>query len=197
MKILPVFLGISLVAVLSSCVGDSGSVLSKRSSSNYIPIDIDMKVVQVSAHTYFVQGANGIAVDNSGFVSNAGIIITSEGIILFDALGTPALAARLLRKIREISDKPIKAVVMSHYHADHLYGLQVFKEQGARIYAPDGANDYLNSDAAESLLVARRKLLAPWVNEDTKLVVPDLYVNKNIELTFGDITLKWPHQGSS
>ncbi|MEE8482575.1 MAG: MBL fold metallo-hydrolase [Acidiferrobacterales bacterium] len=189
MKIFNLVLISSLMALTSACVSESRQDSVRPDAGRYAPVDVNMMVVQVSAHTYFVQGKAGTAIENSGFISNAGFVVTSEGIVVFEALGTPSLAAKLLRKIRKISDAPIKAVVMSHYHADHLYGLQVFKEQGARIYAPAGASDYLDSDVAESLLAARRKLLAPWVNEATKIVIPDVHVDKNMELTFGGITL--------
>lgn len=190
MKIINFVLIFSLLALTSACVSENGLKSARPDAGRYAPVDVDMKVVQVSAHTYFVQGKAGTAIENSGFISNAGFVVTPEGIVIFDALGTPSLAAKLLRKIRKISDAPIKAVVMSHYHADHLYGLQVFKEQGARIYAPAGARDYLDADGTQGLLAARRKLLAPWVNEKTHLVDPDVYVDKNMELTFGGITLK-------
>lgn len=187
MKITYLVLVFSLLGSTSACVntGTGGSHAGK-----YAAVDVDMKLVQVSPHAYFVQGKAGTAIENSGFISNAGFVVTPEGIVVFDALGTPSLASKLLGKIRSVSSAPIKAVVMSHYHADHLYGLQVFKEQGARVYAPTGARDYLSSDTAENLLAARRKLLAPWVNESTQLVVPDVYVEKDMELEFGGITLQ-------
>ena len=190
MKIFYFILGFSLLVMVSSCVSNAINGAGEHNTDRYAAVDVDMTVAQVSAHTYFVQGKAGTAIENSGFISNAGFVITPQGIVVFDALGTPSLAVKLLRKIRKISDASVKAVVMSHYHADHLYGLQVFKEQGARIYAPAGANDYLDSDTAESLLAARRKLLAPWVNKNTQLVVPDVYVHKNMELTLGNMTLK-------
>jgi len=58
----------------------------------------------------------------------------------------------MLSEIRKVTDKPIKLVIVSHYHADHIYGLQVFKAQGAQIWAPKGVWDYLDSETAETLL---------------------------------------------
>ncbi len=190
MKISYIVLGIALLGSIPACTSMGIRNSGEPGVGKYAPVDVDMKVVQVSRHSYFVQGKAGTAIENAGFISNAGFVVTPEGIVVFDALGTPSLAAKFLHKIREISDAPIKVVIMSHYHADHLYGLQVFKEQGARIYAPEGARDYLDSDIAENLLAARRKLLAPWVNETTRIVVPDVYVEKELELVFGGITLK-------
>ena len=61
--------------------------------------------------------------------------MTTEGVVVVDALGSPELARKLLQEIRKITKKPIHTVVLTHYHADHIYGLQVFKEAGARIVA--------------------------------------------------------------
>ncbi|MFV1996942.1 MAG: MBL fold metallo-hydrolase [Acidiferrobacterales bacterium] len=193
MKYFYLVLVFGLAGLLSACVGTGGDSTGYSGSFNndkYAKVDVDMTLVRISRNSWFVQGKAGTAIENAGFISNAGFVVTPDGIVVFDALGTPSLAAKLLARIRSISSAPIKAVVMSHYHADHLYGLQVFKEQGARVYAPRGAQDYLNSDVADNLLAARRKLLAPWVNETTQLVVPDVYVEKDMELKFGGVTLQ-------
>ena len=154
----------------------------------YPATDVEMKLKQVSEHVYYVQGKAGIATDNEGFISNAGFIVTDDGVIVFDALGTPSLAALFLTKIRSITDKPILKVIMSHYHADHIYGLQVFKEQGAQIIAPKGAMDYLSSAAAVERIEERRFSLEPWVNESTRLVSPDVILDKAMSFSHGGIT---------
>ena len=71
-----------------------------------------------------------------------------RGVVLVDALGSPALARELLAAIAAHTAKPVMAVVVSHYHADHVYGLQVFAQAGARIIAHRAAREYLQSDAA-------------------------------------------------
>ena len=69
-------------------------------------------------------------------------MITSEGVVVFDALGTPSLGWALLREIRKLTDKPVKYVVVSHYHADHIYGLQAFRDHtSALIVAHERALD--------------------------------------------------------
>lgn len=158
---------------------------------------VAMELLPVSEHVYYVQGAPGTATQNHGFISNAAVIVTDEGVVLFDALGTPALANLLLQKIRKITDKPIKKVLVSHYHADHVYGLQVFKQQGAEIIAPAGAEDYLDSENAQALLESRRQDLAPWVDADTQLVRPDRYIDKDEDIKLGDVTLKVIYNGKA
>ena len=166
----------------------SGLLFLTHVSANtvYPPSNVEMKLQQVSEHVYYVQGQAGIATDNEGFISNAGFVVTKDGVVVFDALGTPSLADLLLKKIRTITNKPILKVIVSHYHADHIYGLQVFKEQGAQIIAPKGAHVYLNSPQAAERIEERRFSLEPWVNESTKLLEPDLIIDKPMQFTHGD-----------
>ncbi|MCG6885649.1 MAG: MBL fold metallo-hydrolase [Proteobacteria bacterium] len=152
---------------------------------NYPPAPVEMELKQVSEHVYYVQGAAGTALDNEGFISNAGFVVTRAGVVVIDALGTPSLAAMLLRQIRTVTDQPVVKVICTHYHADHIYGLQVFKEAGAEIIAPAGANEYLNSPAASERLEERRFSLDPWVNEKTHLVAPDVGLKKSTRFELG------------
>ena len=144
-----------------------------------------MQLQQVSPHGYYVQGQAGTAIDNEGFISNAGVVLTDAGVVVIDALGSPSLAQQLMQLIRTVTDKPVVKVIVTHYHADHVFGLQYFKEQGAEIIAPAGAEKYLNSPAAEARLEERRLSLDPWVNDSTRLVWPDRYVDGAMALDVG------------
>ena len=166
-------------------------------ADKYPPIGTKMMVQQVSDHAYYVQGEAGMATENEGFISNAGFVVTKEGVVLFDALGTPSLAWTLLQKIREITEKPITHMIVSHYHADHIYGLQVFKEAGAKIIAPTGALTYLGSETASNLLEDRTMSLEPWVNEQTYLVPPDQIIDKSTRFSLGGLTFEMNYLGSA
>jgi len=163
----------------------------------YPSIDIDMNLKQVSEHVYYVQGKAGIATDNKGFISNASVIFTDEGIVIFDALGSPSLSQKLVNEIRKKSSKPIKKVFISHYHADHFFGTQTFKDLGAEVIAPSGAMKYLSSEGADIRLNERRKSLKPWVNDKTYLVTPDKLVTADEEFSLGGIDFKITHFGSA
>ena len=58
-------------------------------------------------------------------------LITDEGVIVTDPMN-PKAAQLLLGEIRKITDKPIKYVVYSHNHHDHISGGNIFKEEGAK-----------------------------------------------------------------
>ena len=151
------------------------------------PAGVDMTLQRVSEHVYFVQGVPGVATENEGFISNAGVIVTGAGVVVFDALGTPSLSRLLLEKIRMVTDEPVVRVIVSHYHADHIYGLQVFEDLDAEILAPVGAEKYLASEGARERLEERRFTLDPWVNDSTRLVFPDQYLSEGKQFRLGDV----------
>lgn len=169
----------------------------QKSKTHYPPTSVEMQVKKVSAHVYYVEGVPGIATDNEGFISNAGFIVTNDGVVVFDALGTPSLANKLMQKIREITEQPVKKVIVSHFHADHIYGLQVFEEAGAEIIAPYGAQKYIQSETAQSRLEERQFSLEPWVNENTRLVLPDTTVTKSTQFDLGTLTFTINYMGKA
>ncbi len=166
-------------------------------AAEYAAVSVPMELQQLTPDVYYVQGKAGVATDNQGFVSNAGFVVTGDGVVVFDALGTPSLAHKLLQLIRETTDQPIRRVYTSHYHADHMYGLQVFKAAGATVYAPRGANLYLDSPIAVERLEERRFSLDPWVNADTRLVPPDMLVESSSEFALGDKRFTINFQGKA
>ncbi len=155
-------------------------------ASNYAKVGVEVVAENLTGNAYYIPGLSGAATEYEGFISNAGFIITTEGVVVLDGLGTPSLANTMLGEIRKVTDKPIKLVIVSHYHADHIYGLQVFKDQGAEIWAPKGTWDYLDSEAALNLLESRRTLLSPWVNDKTYLVKPDRIIDQDTEFELGE-----------
>src|SRR5665647_1078848 len=114
-----------------------------------------MVAQQVSASAWYVEGVSALGSPaNQNFISNAAFVVTPGGVVVIDALGSPALAVRLIAEIRKITNQPITHVIATHYHADHIYGLQTFKAQGAHIIAHRAALVYLNSETARLRLEA-------------------------------------------
>ena len=61
---------------------------------------------------------------------NTGVIIGDDGCMIIDATATPVAAQGVISKIREITDKPIKYVVLTHYHAVRVLGASGYKSEG-------------------------------------------------------------------
>jgi len=92
-----------------------------------------------------------------------------------------------MAEIRKITPQPVTHVLVTHYHADHVYGLQAFKAQGARIIAHRAARLYINSERAQLRLEFSRQDLAPWVNAQTHLVEADEWIDADRELVIGGV----------
>ena len=152
--------------------------------------------VEVAPHTYFVQGLPEMGSPaNQNFISNAGFVIGPKGVVVIDALGSPAIASRLIEQIRRRTDKPITHVILTHYHADHIYGLQSFKEAGAQIIAQEHAREYLNSDAAAQRLATSRVEIAPWIDDKTRLVPADIWISADADLELGGLQVQIRQMG--
>lgn len=157
---------------------------------------VPLRAEKVGPHSWYILGQPGAASRaNQGFMSNAGFVVTRAGVIVFDALGTPALARKMIGEIRRITRQPIRRVVVSHWHADHYYGLQAFKEIGAEIWAHEAAQPTLGSAAAADRLAQRRDILAPWVGADFKLVPADVWLSGDVDFRLGGLTFRIRHVG--
>ncbi len=155
----------------------------------------EVKPIQASRHVYYVQGAPGMATrENRAFNSNAAFVVTPEGVLVFDALGTPALAEQLRKAIAAITTQPIRRVIVSHFHADHFYGLQSLKGEGVEIWAHAAGRAAIGSEFTGSRLEQRRRDLAPYVNEQTQLVGADRWLEFNsgeqIAFAFGGLKMR-------
>lgn len=78
---------------------------------------------------------------------NSGVIIGDKFIMVSDATATPAMARDLIKHIRTVSDKPIKYVLLTHYHAVRVLG--------ASAYVAEGATEVIASRGTYELIVER------------------------------------------
>ena len=150
-----------------------------------------LEPIRVSDSVYFIRGEAGVpSAANRGHISNAGFIVTREGVVVFDALGTPVLGREFIEAIRKITPAPIRRVIVSHYHADHFYGLPPFKDAGAEIWAHRAARAYLDSDGARLRLAERRQSLAAWIGADMRLVPADRWLEGEVSFKLGGLTFR-------
>ena len=147
-----------------------------------------MQAKQVVPGVYYVQGLSALGSSaNQNFISNASFVVTPAGVVVIDSLGSPDLARRLLAEIKKVTHQPVHTVLVTHYHADHIYGLQVFQDMGAKVIAHEAARAYLTSDTAALRLQASRQDLWPWIDEKTRLVEADEWITGKKELVVGGV----------
>ena len=160
--------------------------------------EVVLQPKRLSSHCWFFQGESGVAsLANKGYMSNAGFVVTNDGVVVFDALGTPALGQAMMAAIRKVTPAPIRRIIISHYHADHIYGLQALKSTGAEIWAHVKAKAYFTSGVAEARLAQRRIDLAPWVDETTRVVPPDFWLDGDTDFRMGGLTFRLIYSGGA
>jgi glyoxylase-like metal-dependent hydrolase (beta-lactamase superfamily II) len=160
------------------------------------PLKSRVTPIEVTPRVYYVQGQPGIAsAANEGYNSNAGFVITDEGVVVIDALGTPALGEALLAAIRATTPKPVRRVIVTHYHADHFYGLEPLKRAGAEVWAHVRAREYLDSGEGARRLEQRARDLFPWVENNMALVPADRWVEGDTAFTLGGVRFEVSHFG--
>ena len=75
---------------------------------------------------------------------NTGVVVGDDSVLVFDAQATPKMAQTVIDRIRAVTDKPIRHVVLSHYHAVRVLGAPAY-----------GASEIICSDAARAMIVER------------------------------------------
>ncbi len=84
---------------------------------------------------------------------NSGVIIGERFIMVSDATATPALARDLIARIRQVSDKPIKYVLLTHYHAVRVLGASAYWAEGAsEIIASQGTLELIRERGEQDML---------------------------------------------
>src|SRR5216117_4528539 len=62
---------------------------------------------------------------------NSAVIVGDDGCLVFDAQATPAMAHKVIERVRTVTDKPIKYVVLSHYHAVRVLGASAYRRKAS------------------------------------------------------------------
>lgn len=125
---------------------------------------------------------------------NAAFVITNEGVVLFDAGGSPAMGESIVAKVRSLTNKPITHVVLSHWHGDHMRGLQSIRAAfpNAVILAHPFARDFIVSTQDKwlkrrvSMVPNIRKGLAAALSSGHDLAGRDLIAEERAWLTRGE-----------
>jgi glyoxylase-like metal-dependent hydrolase (beta-lactamase superfamily II) len=159
-----------LVVSLVSCLLLAGAVSAAEAKR-------DFTLHEVGPGVFAAVGVPG-----SGAGSNAGFIVGDDGVAVVDTFQSSAAAEQLLAAIRERTKLPIRFVVDTHYHLDHVAGNGVFRDAGAAIVAQRNVRAW---ERTENL-----KWWAPNVPPDKRawvesFVLPNLVYDDGIDLYLG------------
>jgi glyoxylase-like metal-dependent hydrolase (beta-lactamase superfamily II) len=143
--------------------------------------DEPLRAYPLNERTWLLFGNVAVAdAYNRGWTGNAGFVVTDDGVVVIDALGTPKLGERLIATIKTVTDKPIRYLIVTHNHPDHAYGMVAFKQLGdVTIISHEGAEQYFNSGRWETSVEFRRSIIALDM-QGFEFVLPDTAIGGDV-----------------
>src|SRR5690348_16097383 len=128
--------------------------------------------------------------------SNAGFLVTDEGVLVIDTRQHPRDGQDLIDRIRKITDKPIKWVVNTHFHGDHHFGDPPFKALGATIVAHKDTAALMQKTFAKEIGRRGRFFKSRGYDPaEVKLIVPDVTFDHDMTIRLGGKEIKLIYLG--
>ncbi|MCU0869945.1 MAG: MBL fold metallo-hydrolase [Burkholderiales bacterium] len=126
---------------------------------------------------------------------NTGIVIGDDSVMVIDTQATPVMAQDVIRRIREVTDKPIRHVVMSHYHAVRVLGASAYG--ATNIIASRGTHDLIAERGAQDMAseIGRFPRLFQAVESIPGLTWPNIVFERELTLYLGKLEVQIRHVG--
>lgn len=167
------FLPLLFVLCQPPCVAQTPQAAPQPAPDNALPFTLKQIAPAVYAAIDSSKGEAG---------ANAGFVIGDEAVLVVDTFENAAAARALLGEIRMLTKLPIKFVVNTHYHLDHVAGNAVFAKEGASIVAHRNVPGWIHT---ENLKFFGKDIKPEQRAEVENLAAPDVVYDSSIELRIG------------
>ncbi len=143
-------------------------------------------VSEVAPGVFVHQGRYEVqSAENGGDIANASFVVGSDGVAVIDTSGSAKLGAELRDAIRAVTNKPIKYVINTHMHPDHVFGNAAFKEDN-----PEFVGHYKLARALgtrkESYLTANEDMIGKEGFAGSEIILPTRGIKEPTKLDLGD-----------
>jgi quinoprotein relay system zinc metallohydrolase 2 len=163
------------VAILPCC-------LSHRA---FAATDPDLALREIADGVFAFQGVNELMhPENEGAICNLGVVVGSDAAAVIDSGGSLAEGQAFIAAIKKITAKPVRYLINTHVHPDHIFGNAAFKALGPTIVGHQNLPAALEA-RGEYYLHSYREQLGDKLMEGIEIVPPTLLVDDVLELDLG------------
>ncbi len=158
----------------------------------------DIPPIQLSENVWMIHSEEVFPTpQNKGMMCNITFVVTDEGVVILDSGGSLQIGEMAIRMIRTVTDRPVVAIFVSHYHGDHWLGNHAFVNE----YGPDlpiYAHPHTKAEIEGVQGDLWRSLMERWTEGatiGTRVVAPNREIQHGDEFRFGDALLRMHHYG--
>ena len=121
--------------------------------------------------------------DNQGDIANIGFIVGDESVAVIDTGGSRPVGENLKNAIRNITDLPIRYVILTHAHPDHIFGVKAFESENSEIV---GHRNLDNSLVQRGQFYRDRFISDGFKKQDLELLPQTVFVDGQMNLELGN-----------
>lgn len=168
------------------CIGQFSPARAQQAGGGPLPVfEIDDGVFAFSG------AAELMRAENKGEICNVGFIVGKEAVAAIDSGGSVAEGRALIAAIRAVTDKPIRYLINTHMHPDHIFGNAAFEDAGTTIVGHQNLPRALAS-RGDYYLQSFRESLGEALMADIRIVPPTRLIagEETIDLGGRQLTLK-------
>lgn len=126
--------------------------------------------------------------ENEGDMANTSFVVGTNAVAVIDTLGSAKAGQKVRAAIKAVTDKPIRYVINSHMHPDHIFGNAAFKEDQPEFVGHHKLARAL-SERSSSYLSTSKDMLGADAFEGSEIILPSVSVDQPLKLDLGGRSL--------